>query len=143
MQMTLIPYPKPRNSDAVSFCGLVKRAWDDIADDTQGPVFVIHCTASSAEEIVPYMDEHYSEVNYGVSIIPKERVPEGEIELKDGDLELARDAVKASSSAMWATETVVRHGVPRLRAEKAVRKVFEELREEGNEDKEEADGDKV
>ena len=139
MQMILIDYPKPRNSEVKSFCDLAKRQWEDLPDETQEPVLIISCTAGSAEEIVPYMDEYYPEVNYGISIIPNEKILEGEVELLKGDLELARETIQSSKSAYWAQMTMMRHGIPRLRAEKAVRMVFEELRKAGSEDKESKD----
>jgi hypothetical protein len=119
MRLYLMDYPKHRNVEVGDFCELAKKQWDEMSQMMNKPVLVIHCHEENAEEIARYFEDRYPEVLY-TTVAAVEEIPDGDVELKPGDLELAREALNSLESQHWAKMTVIRHGIPRLRAEKAV-----------------------
>lgn len=102
------------------FCEHVRDVSRGADRKDQRIMIVIGAKPDDAESIESYLDEHYPEVDYAISVDSTGQIPDI---LKDGDVGQARAAMASTGSALWSENLLVRDGMPRLRAKEALRRL--------------------
>ncbi|TRO55912.1 hypothetical protein E2P64_06440 [Candidatus Bathyarchaeota archaeon] len=130
MRLTVmrVEYPKLYGDSIEAFCKSTMTKRDVVAGMYPGDlVLLVCCPLAESEQIADYFDKNFPEIKYAIEVTPEEASATTEIVVKPDDVNLARESLRALGSKYWASMTLVRHGIPMLRANKAVQVAYDEL----------------